>query len=90
MISESLCMSILFQNDFYFCMDHNCTPVKADVGAIFFFARGKCETWEILFFPENIYTYLQKKEEKAIDKTLDIHGQKLHGKHVPSIKNKWK
>lgn len=33
------------------------------------------------------YTYLQKKEEKAIDKTLDIHSQKLHGEHVPSIKN---
>ena len=44
MISESLCMSIIFQNEFYFCMDHNCTPVKADVGDIFFFARGKCET----------------------------------------------
>ena len=44
MISESLCMPILFQNDFYFCMDHNCTPVKADVGAIFFFVREKCET----------------------------------------------
>ena len=35
-----------------------------------------------------IFLYLQKKEEKAIDKTLDIHGQKLHGEHVPSIKNK--
>jgi hypothetical protein len=45
-ISKGLCH---FQNDLYSCFGHDLALIKANIAAMFFFARKKHETREILF-----------------------------------------
>lgn len=68
MISRILYQACDFQSDIYSSIGHDCTPIKANDGAIFFFAREKDKTWEILFFfPVNAFiTYLQKKKKMLL------------------------
>lgn len=44
MISESLHQACDFQNDLQSWMGHNCTLIKANIGAVVVFAREKDRT----------------------------------------------
>lgn len=44
MVSEIIYQACGFQSDLYSYMGHDCTLIKANVGAVFFFAREKDRT----------------------------------------------